>query len=52
MALLVREMLDRALPPSMAIPPMTPEEVAASYATPTIAPPADPGGQDHRDEKR
>jgi hypothetical protein len=51
MALLIRDLLDRALPPSMATPPMTPEEVAASYATPRIIPPADPSDQDHRDER-
>ena len=32
MALLLREALDSAAPPSMATPPMTPDEVAASYA--------------------
>ena len=51
MALLIRDLLDRALPPSMAAPPMTPEEVAASYATPRIIPPADFGDQDRRDER-
>lgn len=34
MALLLRDALDAAVPPSAAAPPMTPEEVAASYASP------------------
>jgi hypothetical protein len=34
MALLLRDALGGALPPSMAVPPMTPEEITASYAHP------------------
>ena len=34
MALLLGDALDAGAPPSMATPPMTPEEVAASYAEP------------------
>ena len=33
MALLLRDAIDAGAPPSMAVPPMTPEEVAASYDT-------------------
>ena len=32
MALLLHDALDAGAPPSMAVPPMTPDEVAASYA--------------------
>jgi Domain of unknown function (DUF4192) len=35
MALLLGEALDSGAPPSMATPPMTPDEVAASYADPS-----------------
>ena len=34
MALLIHDALDAGAPPSMATPPMTPDEVAASYADP------------------
>jgi hypothetical protein len=37
MALLVREALDTGAPPSMAVLPMTPAEVAASYPGPPAA---------------
>jgi hypothetical protein len=37
MALLVREALDTGLPPAMAVLPMTPAEVAASYPEPPAA---------------
>jgi hypothetical protein len=33
MALLLREAIDAGAPPSLAVLPMTPEEVAASYST-------------------
>jgi hypothetical protein len=33
MALLLRDLLDAGVPPSAAIPPMTPDQVAASYTT-------------------
>jgi hypothetical protein len=42
MALLIRDAIDAAAPPSMAVPLMTPEQVAASYAAQTTGPP----GQD------
>ena len=35
MALLLRDILDAGTPPSAAVPPMTPEQVADSYAAPT-----------------
>jgi hypothetical protein len=50
MALLLRDVLDAGLPPSAAAPPMTPEEIAASYASPAPGQPTDeeeqagPGG--------
>jgi Domain of unknown function (DUF4192) len=34
MALLLRDILDAGTPPSAAVPPMTPEQVAETYATP------------------
>jgi hypothetical protein len=37
LALLLREAVNSGLPPSMAVAPMTPEEVAASYAEPGSA---------------
>ena len=51
MALLLRDILDAGTPPSAAVPPMTPEQVADSYATqdsPTAgdgSQPAAPGGR-------
>jgi hypothetical protein len=44
MALLLRNTLDEGAPPSMAAPPMTPEQITASYATP--APGQPPAGSD------
>ena len=44
MALLLREAIDCGAPPSLARLPMTPEEVAASYAD------LDVGGADHHDD--
>jgi hypothetical protein len=41
MALLLRDALDAGAPPSVATPPMTPEQVAASYAAPSTGQPAD-----------
>ena len=38
MALLLRDTIDAGVPPSLARLPMTPEEVAASYATDDEAP--------------
>ncbi|MFI5066952.1 MAG: DUF4192 domain-containing protein [Streptosporangiales bacterium] len=38
MALLLRDILDAGTPPSAAVPPMTPGQVADSYATPTTSP--------------
>ena len=43
MALLLRDTIDAGTPPSLAVLPMTPEEVAASY-TQTLAPPASRSG--------
>jgi hypothetical protein len=44
MAQLIRDALDGGAPPSMATPPMTPEQITASYATPSPSqPPADSG---------
>ena len=43
MALLLRDILDAGTPPSAAVPPMTPEQVADSYARP-----ATPGAGDRR----
>ena len=43
MALLLRDILDAGAPPSAATPPLTPEEVAESYATRTR--PSSDGGQ-------
>jgi len=34
MAQLLRDTIDAGVPPSVAVLPMTPEEVAASYSTP------------------
>ena len=52
MALLLRDVLDAGAPPSAATPPMTPEQVAASYASPaTAGQPAstgEPGRPHHR----
>jgi hypothetical protein len=44
MALLIREALDAAMPPSQAVLPMTPEQVAASYADRDAS---QPSGGDH-----
>jgi len=46
MALLIQRALDAGTPPSMAFLPMTPEEVAASYADPGEGDPGD-GDADH-----
>jgi Domain of unknown function (DUF4192) len=43
MALLLREALTAGAPPSMATPPMTPEQVADSYATPSASSGEQPG---------
>jgi hypothetical protein len=40
MALLLRDVIANGAPPSMAVLPMTPEEVAASYAQPSSSEPA------------
>jgi Domain of unknown function (DUF4192) len=44
MALVLREGLDSGAPPSLAVPPMTPDQVAAAYTNPdaTSAGPGDP----------
>jgi Domain of unknown function (DUF4192) len=46
MALLLRDTLDAGTPPSAAVPPMTPEQVAETYTTP--AAPSAGGGQPAR----
>jgi Domain of unknown function (DUF4192) len=43
MALLLRQVLDSGAPPSMAVLPMTPEEVAAAYDEAEGAPPESQG---------
>jgi len=45
MALLLRDVLDAGLPPSAAAPPMTPEEIATSYTSPSASQPAGPREQ-------
>ena len=45
MALLIQEALDAAMPPSQAVLPMTPEQVAASYADRDTSQPAPPPGR-------
>jgi Domain of unknown function (DUF4192) len=48
LALLLRDALDAAVPPSAATPPMTPDEVAASYAESDTELPADSGNSANR----
>ena len=43
MALLLRDVLDAGAPPSVATPPLTPEQAAGSYASPATGQPADTG---------
>jgi hypothetical protein len=47
MALLLRSAFDAGAPPSVAAPPMTPEQVAASYENPAAGPPT--GEQERTD---
>jgi hypothetical protein len=46
MALLLRDLIDAGAPPAMARLPMTPEEVAASYAAADDVGPDDDGPDD------
>jgi hypothetical protein len=43
MALLLRDLLDAGVPPSAAAPPMTPEQLAASYDRSPVDPAAEGG---------
>ena len=47
MALLLRDAIDAGAPPSVAVLPMTPEEVAASYDAQPGAQQTEPSGQDN-----
>ena len=53
MALLLRDTIDAGAPPSMAVLPMTPEEVAASYDSPAAADrPSGPEGGPETEDRR